>query len=107
MGSLPFSQAFFYFILFIFCSWHRGGKCGELLRSPKKSPECGFVTLRQVFFFSPYMGSRVISLPRLVNLHQLEVIKKKLTAYFEHLTSNQDTETDSLIPEDFTLEVIC
>ena len=48
------------------------------------------------------MGSRVISLQRLVNIHQL----KKLTTYFEHLTSNQDTETDSLIPEDFTSEGI-
>ena len=53
------------------------------------------------------MGSRVISLQRLVNIHQLDVnFKKKLTTYFEHLTSNQDTETDSLIPEDFTLEGI-
>ena len=53
------------------------------------------------------MGSRVIPLQRLVNLHQLDVnFKKKLTTYFGHLTSNQDTETDSLIPEDFSLEVI-
>ena len=52
------------------------------------------------------MGSRVISLQRLVNIHQLDVILKKLTTYFEHLTSNQDTETDSLIPEKFTLEGI-
>ena len=28
-----------------------GGKCGELLRSPKTSPECGFVALRLVWFF--------------------------------------------------------
>ena len=52
------------------------------------------------------MGSRVISLQRLVNLHQLDVNLKKITTYFKHLTSNQDTETDSLIPEDFSLEVI-
>ena len=52
------------------------------------------------------MGSRVISLQRLVNMHQLDVNFKKITTYFEHLTSNQDTETDSLIPEDFTLEGI-
>ena len=54
------------------------------------------------------MGSRVISPQRLINLHQLDVIKyyKKLTTYFEHLTSKQDSETDYLIPEDFTLEVI-
>ena len=52
------------------------------------------------------MGSRVISLQRLVNLHQLDVKFKKITTYFEHLTSSQDTETDYLIPEDFTLEVI-
>ena len=53
------------------------------------------------------MGSRVISLQRLLIIHQLDVnLKKKLTAYFKHLTSNQDTETDSLIPEDFTLEGI-
>ena len=52
------------------------------------------------------MGSRVISLQRLVNIHQSDVNFKKLTTYFEHLTSNQDTETDSLIPEDFTLEGI-
>ena len=45
------------FFFFFFClTWHRGGKCGELLRSPKTSPECGFVALRQVFgfFFSPF-----------------------------------------------------
>ena len=43
--------AFFFF--FFFClTWHRGGKCGELLRSPKTSPECGFVALRQVLVFS-------------------------------------------------------
>ena len=54
------------------------------------------------------MGSRVTSIQRLVNLHKLDVIFfLKITTYFEHLTSNQDTETDSLIPEDFTLEVIC
>ena len=53
------------------------------------------------------MGSRVISLQRLVNIHQLDVkFKKKMTTYFEHLANNQDTETDSLIPEDFTLEGI-
>ena len=52
------------------------------------------------------MGSRVISPQRLVNLHQLDVNSKKLTAYFKHLTSKQDTETDSLIHEDLTLEVI-
>ena len=52
------------------------------------------------------MGSRVISLQRLVNLHQLDVIFFKLATYFEHLTSNQDTETDYLIPKDFTLKVI-
>ena len=40
------------------------------------------------------------------NIHQLDVNFLKLTTYFEHLTSNQDTETDSLIPEDFTLESI-
>ena len=51
------------------------------------------------------MGSRVISLQRLVSIHQLDVIFKKIT-YFEHLTSNQDTETNSLIAEDFTLEGI-
>ena len=53
------------------------------------------------------MGFRVISPQRLVNLHQLDVnFFLKLTTYFEHLTSKQDTETDYLIPEDFTLEVI-
>ena len=53
------------------------------------------------------MGSRVISLQRLVNILTLDVIfKKKLTTYVENLTSNKDTETDSLIPEDFTLEGI-
>ena len=52
------------------------------------------------------MGSKVISVQRLVNSHQLDVNLKKLTTYFEQLTSNQDTETDSLIPEDFTLEGI-
>ena len=53
------------------------------------------------------MGSRVISPQRLVNLSQLDAFfKKKLTTYFEHLTSMQYTETDSLIPEDLTLEVI-
>ena len=53
------------------------------------------------------MGSRVISLQRLVNIHQLDVTFKKINnIYFEHLTSNQDTESDSLIPEDFTLEGI-
>ena len=53
------------------------------------------------------MGSRVISLQRLFNIRQLDVIfLKKRTTYFEHLTSNQDAETDSLIPEDFTLEGI-
>ena len=51
------------------------------------------------------MGSRVISLQRLVKIRQLDILKK-LTTYFEHLTSNQDAETDSLIPEDFTLESI-
>ena len=52
------------------------------------------------------MGYRVISPQCLVNLHQLEVFFFKLTTYFEHLTSKQDTETDSLIPEDLTLEVL-
>ena len=52
------------------------------------------------------MGSRVISLQRLVNIHQLDVMFKKITTYFEHLRSNQDTEIRSLIPEDFTLEGI-
>ena len=53
------------------------------------------------------MGSRVISPQSSVNLHQLDVnILKKITTYFEHLTSKQDTETGHLIPEDFTLEVI-
>ena len=53
------------------------------------------------------MVSRVISRQGLVNLHQLDVnIKKKITTYFVHLTSRQDTETDYLIPADFTLEVI-
>ena len=42
-----------FFFLFFFClTWHRRGKCGELLRSPKTSPECGFVALRQVLVFS-------------------------------------------------------
>ena len=51
------------------------------------------------------MGSRGISVQRLVNIYQLDVnFKKKLTTYFEHLASNQDTENDSLIPEDFILE---
>ena len=36
------------------------------------------------------MGSRVISLQRLVNIHQLDVIFFKLTTYFEHLTSNTE-----------------
>ena len=35
-----------------------------------------------------------------------DVENEKLTTYFEHLTSKQDTETDSLISEDFTLEVV-
>ena len=52
------------------------------------------------------MGSSVISLQRLVNIHQLDVNFKKITTHFEHLTSNQDIETDSLIPKDFTLEGI-
>ena len=52
------------------------------------------------------MGSKVISLQSLVNLHHVDVIFFKLTTYFEHLTSNQDTETYSLIPEDLSLEVI-
>ena len=54
------------------------------------------------------MGSRVISPKRLVKHHQLDVNiwKKKLTTHFEHLTSKQDTETDYLIPEYFTLEVM-
>ena len=52
------------------------------------------------------MGSRVISLQLLVNIRLLDVIFTKLTTYFEHPTSNQDTESDSLIPEDFTLEGI-
>ena len=53
------------------------------------------------------MDSRVISPKRLVNFHHLDVIFKKIKQHnFEHLTSKQDTETDSLIPEDFTLEVI-
>ena len=52
------------------------------------------------------MGSRVISSQRLFNLHQLDVNFKKITTYFEHLTSKQDPETDYLIPEDVTLEVI-
>ena len=52
------------------------------------------------------MGSTVISLQRLVNIHQLDVNFKKLTTYCEHLTSHQDTETNSLIPEDFTSEGI-
>ena len=38
--------------LFFHRTWHRGGKCGELLRSPKTSPECGFIALRQVLVFS-------------------------------------------------------
>ena len=33
---------------FFLPTWHRGGKCGELLRSPKTSPECGFVAVRLV-----------------------------------------------------------
>ena len=37
--------------VFFLPTWHRGGKCGELLRSPKTSPECGFVALRLVLFF--------------------------------------------------------
>ena len=53
------------------------------------------------------MCSRVLSSQCLVNLHQLDVdFKKNLTTYFEHLTSKRDTETDSLIPEDLTVEVI-
>ena len=47
------SYILFFFFFFFFClTWHRGGKCGELLRSPKTSPECGFVALRQVLVFS-------------------------------------------------------
>ena len=42
----------------------------------------------------------------LASPHQLDVKFKKNTAYFEHLTSKQDTETDSLISKDFTLEVV-
>ena len=30
---------------------------------------------------------------------------KKITTYFEHLISKQDTEINSLIPDEFTLEV--
>ena len=52
------------------------------------------------------MGSSVISSQRLVNLHQLDVNFLNLTTYFEHLTSNHDTETDSSVAEDLTLEVI-
>ena len=46
---------------FFFClTWHRGGKCGELLRSLKTSPECGFVALRLVLFFSsPFKAGTV------------------------------------------------
>ena len=33
-------------------------------------------------------------------------IFEKLTTHFEHLTSKQNTETDSFISEDFTLEVL-
>ena len=53
------------------------------------------------------MGSRVVSPQRLGNLHQLDVNFENFTTYFEHLTSKQDTETDSLISEDFTSEVVC
>ena len=49
------------------------------------------------------MGSRVVSPQPLVNLHQFDVNFEKLTTYFEHLTSKQDTGTDSLMSEDFTL----
>ena len=53
------------------------------------------------------MGSRVISLECLVNIRQLDVkFLKKIGTYFEHLRSSQDTDTDSLIPEDFPLEGI-
>ena len=31
---------------------------------------------------------------------------EKLPTHFQHLTSKQDSETDSLISEDFTLEVV-
>ena len=35
-----------------------------------------------------------------------DVENEKVTTYVEHITSKQDTETDSLISEDFTLEVV-
>ena len=34
------------------------------------------------------------------------LIFEKLTTYFEHLTSKQDTETDYLMSDDFTLEIV-
>ena len=50
---------------------------------------------------------------RLLNLHQLDVKFKEIyilsihiCTYIKHLTIKQDTETDSLILEDLTLEVI-
>ena len=51
------------------------------------------------------MGSNVPS-HCLVELHQLDVNFFNLTTHFEHLTSKQYTETDSLISEDFAFEVL-
>ena len=42
----------------------------------------------------------------LVKLDPLDVNFEKLTMYFEHLTGKQYTETDSLISEDFALEIL-
>ena len=52
------------------------------------------------------MGSSIVPSQSLVKLHQLDVNFRKLTTYFEHLTSKQYTETDSLISEHFTFEVL-
>ena len=52
------------------------------------------------------MGSRVVPPGPIVNLHQLDVNFWKVTTAFEHLSSKQDTESDSLMSEDFTLAVI-
>ena len=49
---------------FILPTWHRGGICGELLGSPKTSPECRFVALRlsPVVSLIHYIGNHVMVL---------------------------------------------
>ena len=52
------------------------------------------------------MGYRGVSPQHLINLHQLDENFEKNLACFEHLTTKQYNETDSLISEDFALEVL-